>query len=203
MEILADRIAGYFISNGVAEERDRDIYVYGLMHAFSNGIGLAVAVVAGFAFSVPLEMLLFFATLAAFRMSAGGYHVGAVWMCIGASAMTFVVAAIIMRLCPAALYLPAIAVILVLSAVTVFKFAPVEDKNRRLSPGEVLKFRKRSRLLVAGVALILGTVSVLGGSFTYYSFCASLGISAATVSIPAALLKQKIGGMSNEKRQFR
>ena len=93
MEFLADRIADYFIRNGAAEEENRDIYVYGLIHVFSHSIGLAVAMVVGFSFSIPFEVLVFFIPLTMVRISAGGYHAGTFWRCIAVSVLTILAVA--------------------------------------------------------------------------------------------------------------
>ena len=42
MEILADKITSYFIRSSVADEKNRDIYVYGLIHIFTHGISTAI-----------------------------------------------------------------------------------------------------------------------------------------------------------------
>jgi len=199
MEILADRIAGAFIRNGVAAEDDRDIYVYGLIQTFSNGIGLIVAIAVGFAFAIPLEMLIFFIMLTALRMSAGGYHAGTFLRCAVVSSLAIVAAAAIISVSTATIYAPAIAIILPVSLIITFIFAPIEDKNRTLTSEETIKFRKRSRRLAVGGALILGSATALGGDFAYYSFCATLGLGVATISIFAAFLKQKYGGEANEE----
>jgi len=49
MEVLAERIADCFVRSGVATECNKDIYVYGLIQTFSNGIGLIVASIVGLA----------------------------------------------------------------------------------------------------------------------------------------------------------
>ena len=189
MELLADRIAGYFIRNGVADENNRDIYVYGLIHTFSHSICFLAAIAVGFTFSIPIEMLLFSITLSSLRISAGGYHAGSFWVCIAESVLTIIAIAVIIKVSPEAVYFPVTVILMVITVFAVFRFAPVEDKNRPLTSDEIAKFKKRSRLLVVGGSLVLGIIIAFGGN--YYSFCAVLGFGVASASIPVALIKRK------------
>jgi len=190
LENLANKIAGFLIYNEIAAEGDRDIFVYGLVHLFSHGIGLAIALVIGFAFAIPAEMLVFFIPFIALRTSAGGYHAGTFWGCAAVSGVTILVIAIVISVLPAVAYLPIIGIIASASFAVIFMFAPVENENRPIMPNERVRFRKRSWLVVVVCIVAIISFLVLGGS--HYAFCAALGVGLAASSTVAALIKQKV-----------
>ena len=192
MELLADRIAGFFIQSGVATEETRDIYVYGLIHAFSVIIGLVITTTLGFVFSVPLEMLLFFVPFTALRMTSGGYHALTFWRCIIISFLVMFTVAFVLRANIAPLYSTVIISVSIISVIVIYCIAPVGDKRHPLTSAEVLRFKKCARVVVTGNALIALIILALGSS--RYSFSLSIGAGASTSSTLVAFLNNKIFG---------
>jgi accessory gene regulator B len=198
MEAFANMITDRLIRNGITDEGNRDIYIYGLVHLLSNIVGVFITVAIGIIFGISLEMLLFFISFTALRMSAGGYHAGSFGKCFAISLCAIVSAAMIIRNLSSTIYLPVVLSTAPLSLLVVFILSPITDEDRPMTSYEVHKFRKRSRTLVVGYATMDIIAAALGGRYTYFVFCAALGNLAATASILAAYIK-KLGGLSHEE----
>ena len=196
MEQIANNITNFFIRNGAATEDTRDIYVYGLTIAFSHGIALMFTLLFGIVFRVPvLKLLAFFIPFTVTRTSVGGYHAGRFWSCAVISVLTMLGSiASIQYFSSNGLISVGVSI---LGVVGIFAFAPVENANRPLIDGEVIKFRNRSRLIgVSCVAIVLG-LAILGKPA--YAFCVALGLIIPAVSAVVAVIQQYFGGRTNEK----
>ena len=199
MDTIAQKAVSFFISHGAGHESNRDIYEYGVVITLSFLVNAAVAVILGFAFSLQVEMLVFFIPFAIHRSLSGGYHAKTWWGCLIMSGLVMVAVVFLLKLQARAELFPVSAILWILSIKTTFAFAPVENANRPLSDAEKSKFRKYSRIYTPLCAFIGAVFFVLKLNRLSLCVALALGASAITQLIAILLNKRKGGGMHNEK----
>ena|GEM_PF-3371773 len=198
MEQIANNITNFFIRDGVATEDTRDIYVYGLIIAFSHGIALAFTLLFGIVLQVPLlKLLAFFIPFTMTRTSVGGYHAGKFWVCAVISVLTMLGAIVCIQYFSGSINGIISVSISIVGTIGISAFAPVENANRPLTAVEVVKFRNRSRLIGISCVVIVLVFAFLSKS--EYAFCVALGLVIPAVSAVVAVIQQYFGGSTNEK----
>jgi len=199
MEMIARRAAAFFIDQGAGNECNRDIYEYGIIIALSFLINTAVAVILGFVFSLQIEILVFFIPFAIHRSLSGGYHAKTWWGCLIMSGLVMMIVVFLVKLQARAELFPISVALWVLSIITTFAFAPVENANRPLSDAEKSKFRKCSRVYTPLCVLIGALFFIL--NMNRLSVCVALALGASGITQLIAIFqnKRKGGGLRNEE----
>ena len=128
---LAQYITGCLLRNDIIESEKQDIYTYGFEVIISSISGFAIALILGFAFSQPLECILFLIAFVSMRSYCGGYHADTYLKCN--SIFTLTIAAVMLFFKFVTKYPIYIHFLIgVFSLVTVIIFAPVENKFKLL-----------------------------------------------------------------------
>jgi accessory gene regulator B len=181
MEILADRIASFLILQGKATEKDRDIYIYGIIVTFSVIVNAFITLVVGFVFHIPLQVLAYIIPFMMLRMSCGGYHAKSFCGCIAMSSFTQFMIVFSIVYMPKNLEVFATIGLFIFTGTIIFLFAPVEHKNRPLDHDERKRFRRRSRIIAIGIMGLDMIFVIL--QIEIYSFCIALGLVTAALAL--------------------
>jgi accessory gene regulator B len=191
MNLLSKKAAAFFISHGGADERNRDIYEYGVLVALSFALNAAVTVSFGFIFSVPAELLAFFIPFAVHRSLSGGHHAKTWWGCLITSGVS--IAAVVFLLKLHLINTVAVSVVLwVVSSAVTFIFAPVENPNRPLTDAEILRFRRYARLsslLCVSLSAVLFAVHL-----DRFGFCVALALGVSGIAQLTGIVIKRKGG---------
>jgi accessory gene regulator B len=197
MTKFADKAISHLISLGCVSESERDIYVYGFLLLSSLAINLLVTIVIGFAFGMPLAIMVMFLSFSAVRAVSGGYHAESFGRCVAVSAISMGGAIATIKFTPSFARYFITAIMLMLSLVIVFIHAPVGHPNRALDVAEIIKFRKLSRITVISTSLISVVLFLMRA--TLYGFSISIGIALSGAATLLAALKNHGGEYDDEK----
>ncbi len=161
---MTDRILNQMFKLHIIEEEEEEIYRFGL-----EGLTLKLLHYISYLFiaafsHVCMPFFVFFTAFLLLRKSAGGYHARTKTGCYIGSCLT--VAVVIM-------YIKAVTVwsdkmllyiifdaFMILSAVIVWRIAPLGNRNRDLDEAEIKYFRKRTLILLVGgiISMLLFTI---------------------------------------------
>lgn len=140
---ISESIAGLLVANDIVSDENRDAYIYGLELLFPQIVFyIGILVISLFTKTILLS-LLFIITYKALRQYTGVFH------CKGAE-VCLVVSILIYAILVSLFYFRSVMVDMVLIAASVmaliiiFRFSPIEDKNKPLDDIEKSKYRKLS-----------------------------------------------------------
>jgi accessory gene regulator B len=187
MDRIAHKAATFFIDQGAGNKHDREAYEYGIVVAMSFSINVLVAVVLGLAFSIGLELIVFFIPFAIHRGVSGGYHAKTWWGCLLMSGFVIVAAVFLIRTLAQIGLLPISIVFWIFVIVATLLFAPVENPNRPLTNLEKVKFRKYS-LLFTPICIFFATV-LLFFDVELFSLCITLALVASCFTQLVSVMK--------------
>ncbi len=151
---MTDRILNQMLKLHIIEEEEEEIYRFGL-----EGLTLKLLHYTSYLFiaafsHVCMPFFVFFAAFLLLRKSAGGYHARTKKGCYIGSCLT--VAVVIMCIKAVTvwsdtmlLYI-AFDAFMILTAVMIWRIAPLGNRNRDLDEAEIRYFRKRTLILLAG-----------------------------------------------------
>lgn len=155
---LAEDISFYLITNNIIDIEDREIYIYGLELLISTLFTSISILILGFLignliFAVTFLLVHFF-----LKSYTGGYHAKHYYECYIYSIFTYIVLVIINCII-SDIYKPFIGLLLlIISMLVIFKFAPIENKNNPKTEEEMVRNKKISRIRIS----ILSVIGVLG-----------------------------------------
>jgi len=155
---LAEDITFYLITNKIIDIEDREVYIYGLELLISTLLtSISILIIAAFIGEMP-SAIIFLLIHFLLKSYTGGYHAEYYFVCYISSIITFIVL-IILKNRIILTYKPLVgAILLVVSMIIIFKFAPVTNKNNPKTEGEIAKNKKIARKR----AIILSSISIIG-----------------------------------------
>lgn len=143
---LSMNITSFLVQENIIEEDKVEIYSYGFKHIFNNLITISfICIIAGL-FSSWLPTLLFFAGFMPFRVIAGGYHAKSYNKCNIISLIVYITNLYLIRLVNPYMKLETYIIMSVFLIVTIFIYAPVDNKNRVLDTQKYDIAKRKSRM---------------------------------------------------------
>lgn len=141
---LAKGMACFFSDNKIIAAEDSEVYAYGIELLLSTIFNLVVAIIIAL---ISNEFIPCFFNLTAFvtiRMYAGGYHADTHWGCM--LTLVCVLSVFILSIKTISITTMSILspILWILSAIILFRFAPVEHPNKPISEKKKMKLRKKS-----------------------------------------------------------
>lgn len=159
---LARRIVSWQTLRGTLKEDESDVYLYAYEMLLAQIINILVAAVIAVAFRSIVPVILFLLFYIPARSFAGGYHADTNAACTLVSAGILCMMCLVVRWIPDTMVLPAGIMVSVISGVTVFILAPVEDGNKPLDETEKIRYRKQSRWIWTVQACLCFAVAAFG-----------------------------------------
>jgi accessory gene regulator B len=155
---LAEDITFYLITNKIIDIEDKEVYIYGLELLIST-LFTSISILAIAAFIEEISSAIIFLLIHFILKSyTGGYHAEYYFICYIYSILTFIVL-IFLKNRILLTHKPIVgALLLIVSLIIVFIFAPVTNKNNPKTDGEIAKNKKIARKRVT----ILSLISILG-----------------------------------------
>ena len=155
LENLALRITSYMIGQGVVPKEDEEIYVFGwTMLLFSVGSFSAI-LLAGALLKQFLGTVLFLLFFTFLRSYAGGWHANSFFHCFLITSSLYASCTLFHFYLPEAYWSLAIYVLLALSLLITFIWAPVDHPNKPFRGGQKEKNKKLARITVLAQTLII------------------------------------------------
>jgi len=177
--------------NNLVQDKDYDWYVYGtelLVITIIKYLGLFIL---SYILGLVREAFIFIVAFSTLRNQAGGVHSDSFLRCLViTNIITIISISIVKHVIIDHLYI-SLPILLLLSIIIVFKYAPIDTPNRRLDEKDRKKYRKRSRLIIIVGGLIILTYSFVIKDSLLYATIAAIGFfSEAVTLIP--LVSRKI-----------
>jgi accessory gene regulator B len=178
---MSEAVASYIVKQGTIDEKDHDLYSYGLLVIVEKGLvilsSIAIAVILG----TYVECGIFFLVFIPLRAYAGGLHLEKFWSCFLMSCAVLVSIMLLPKIIivPVAISLPMTFLLLLY----VYSMYPVENANRVIDEAEKRYFKsKLQQFLVIDFALSI-LVAVLGNDNYLEIIMLTLLCVAATMKI--------------------
>lgn len=157
---ISTNVADYFLENNIIQEKEIEIYMYGLKLIISSFLGISIILFIGIMLGRFTESIVFLFCFITLRQYSGGYHADSYFKCNLYFITTFLIteASVIFT---QENYIDFLSVgMFCTSLVILLIFAPVDNKNKRLSQSQKLKNKKISLIIFAvllAVAILLKT----------------------------------------------
>ena len=152
---IAENIAAFFVSKGIIPKQKQDVLRYGFELIISTLVGILVILAAGAITGKFWYSVLFMAVFIPLRQYTGGYHADTYLQCNIKFIMTFLILLFVFSIIPAEMYVNVNCICTVLSLLIVILFAPIDNKNKRLSFKKKRKFKKISILFTIVLSVFL------------------------------------------------
>lgn len=186
---LSKRMVSFFVRQKIIEKDDKEVYEYGLQLLLSTILNAVIALLIAIVSRTVIFCLFYLSAFVIMRKSAGGFHAKTHFGCCCILIAVLCCFIAFIRLAPTEIYTAISVLTLIVSAVTVLLFAPLEHENKPLSDKDKIRLRKVS---VAYMIVISGLV-ILFGIFNLSQIMVStaLGIATSGGSILAAKIQEK------------
>lgn len=192
IKFLSYNITDFFYSNNIIYEEDKEIYLYGLQLIISTVIGIALIMLLGILINKIYLSIAFLISFISIRMYSGGYHANSYLKC------NLTLIALYLLTISATMFTPTTYIIktsLIMTISTIYiiiKFAPVDNKNKRLTENQKKKNKQITLFILFSYYLIGILMYKINIQISY-----SIIITMFLVSI---LMRIKIkGGVTNEE----
>ncbi|MBO4911224.1 MAG: accessory gene regulator B family protein [Butyrivibrio sp.] len=156
MEYLAKKLTDYILSKGVIEEKDYDLYKYGLLCSLEIALSTATSIIIALFLKMLLPCLFFFLLFIPMRSFGGGLHLKSFFACYIGSCL--ILTSTLLAVKYFTLPLCASFMIFAFSAVIIIMTGPVDHPNREVDASENMKFKKRTNITVlfaTGISILL------------------------------------------------
>ena len=150
-EKCTKKITDWLIGCDVAKETDRELYEYAVYSMFLTLSPMFLAVGFGFLFGAVWQSVLIILPFVVIRKFSGGYHAKRAGTCLISSSLLLVLC-IAFSFCIKCNWI--LLVIVVLSAVSLVCFSPLENENRMLSREEQVCYKKITVAIVVGFVIV-------------------------------------------------
>lgn len=164
MRNLINRILDYQIKNGKILEQEKEIYEYAYTILLEECINIVVAVIIGIIFEdISLVFISLFSYIS-LRIYAGGFHANNGVVCSIISGILIILLCVLDRIMGEKIIQLGEYIILLLAQLTIFVFAPVDSKNKKLDEYEIREYRKKTnRVLGFQILVILFSLLIKNG----------------------------------------
>ncbi|MHB8131884.1 MAG: accessory gene regulator ArgB-like protein [Mobilitalea sp.] len=193
-EVISNQILNKLIEENKINVKYQEVYAYAIEKLLA-GIGNALLLIfTSLLFRISIEMLVFILFYTPIRKYAGGIHAGTRAKCVAIS--LFVMIALI-KLSNVIIVTDwwKMAAILVISGVIllVFRYAPVDCENKRLSPENKIKHKWFAKRVTITESLILVLCILYVPDFKKYIMAAIMAMMlAGIILIPIKNLKEDL-----------
>lgn len=137
-----DNLADMIMKSDKNTVKDKEIIVYGLKSAVTQGLSIMTTAALGCIFGLLWESIVFLVSFSAIRMYAGGYHCEKAIHCYFMSSGIIVTVLAIVKFTPHEYIIPISMIILLVSVPIILKLAPVGATNKPLDEVEQKYYRK-------------------------------------------------------------
>lgn len=189
LEKLAGRIVEYQINKGTLQEEERNVYQYAYELLLNQLINIVIAIVIAAAFQNPAAVLIFLLSYIPLRTFAGGYHANTNLGCTIVSAFLLCFVCLIVNYARQDGFLIWYPVSFIISGGFIFRYAPVQDRNKPLDELEIIRYKSKSRIIWC-IEIIMGIL--------FYFFSRKTGMVIALSHLFSAFMLG-VGAIKNKK----
>lgn len=185
---LSESISNLLIANEIISDEKQDAYIYGLELLIPQIIFyLGILIIAIITKTIPLS-LLFMISYKVLRQYTGGFHCKSAEVCLFVSILIYLMLLLLFYFNSVLIDIVLI-IASIIASVILFRFSPIEDKNKPLDNDEKRKYRKLSILFA--IIAILSVVISFSLNFKTIFYAVAWSLSADAVLILLALRRCK------------
>ena len=182
LEAISKKITVKWIENGVINKEFEDAYIYGLLLLLSTGINIAVIATISAYMHKSLIWVPFLVGFIPLRITAGGFHAKTPFRCGVFFCGGYTLLLLLVTCMPDSARIIIELISTVVSAILVYKLAPISSSNKPLSDKELLQKRKLS-LVIMAIILFLSVFFSLGQTTSDVASMWSVGVLDAAISL--------------------
>lgn len=181
---LSVHIVDWQVRRNYLPDHKRELYEYAYEIMLNQVINILTAVLIAIVLRAPVPVILFLASYIPMRSYCGGYHAGTNGGCTVISAVLICIVCLGTKLFSGITAAAVSAVSFLVTGLLVFRYAPVEDRNKPLDDAEKSRYRRRGRIVWL-LEVLIGTVlfqwnsqagAAVGLSHALFSTMLCLGI---------------------------
>ena len=144
---VAEKISYFFIQKKIISDSDAEIYSYSFEMLLATLLNLfAIILIAVILNKIP-ETLIYLSAFLPLRIIAGGYHADTHFRCILILIITYLLVLFLVEITPDKFIFQAVLVSAVISVITIFLLAPVEDINNPMTKEQKINLKIKSRIV--------------------------------------------------------
>ena len=180
---LADRMVDWLIVREAVSEEDRELYEYAVECSLMTIVPLLLAILVGGIMRELSTGVILILPFMALRTFSGGYHAKHMETCLFCSSGLLVICILIAAQLT---YSWQLCVSMLLGAVWLFLFSPVDSENRRLDHEEKRRYRYTAGILAIAVCVISVLLKKCGAE--RFAVCMAMGLFlTVTLQMPCVL----------------
>lgn len=183
---ISKRTAGFLSKNMIIETEYEEVYAYGIEILLSTILNFIVALTIALISHKFVACLLNLTAFVTIRIYAGGYHADTHWGCMTTLVGVLLIFIFVIKVISLKLMMILSPILLIISAVVIFKYAPVEHPNKPLSEKKKLKLRKKTLISLSIWILFCIFFYFIKAEFTFYAVS---GIFSLAVALIAEIIK--------------
>lgn len=177
---LANHIADFIYSNAELSEEQRDVYVYGYEVIISSVITFVLLIITGIIFKRFFESMAFFLVFYSLRQHTGGYHADTYLKCNLIFEFNIILVMILSLIDFSFIALLSVNIVsFVLCFTSILTLAPMENKNKPISP----KSKKTHKLTGLILAVVFEAISLYLLGRVRFSFCISMAMASTSLAM--------------------
>jgi len=195
---MARNVSSFFVAHGIIQEADWEVYVYSFEILFSTAVSFLAVTILAIVSRTLAFTLLYMTGFVPLRILAGGYHAKNHFRCFLVLLAVYSAFLLLINSMPTDVIAQTtiMLILLSLSVLSVFRFAPSEDRNKPLSTEESVRFKKRSRLAIVCYSVLVG-LQIVFVSNKIFAFALTLGVFTVAVSLLANFIKNEHSEIRN------
>lgn len=195
---MAQKLSSFFITKGIIDKEDREVYIYSFEVLLATLINLLSVILLAVMTKEIIPTVLFLFGFMCIRTTAGGYHSDTHLGCFLILISSHLVFLVLLKNLSYLQYEIATIIMCLISWLLVVLFSPVEDKNKKFTKKEIVKFKLRSNVTVVIVVLIsVLFVSIWGKN--KYAFSIATGMCVVSLSLVAGTVKNRLRKQKNNE----
>lgn len=182
--ILAKKLTAFFIQCQVIKETDKDTYEYCFQVLLMNILNYGTVILLAIICRCLIETIFYVIGFSIIRKQAGGYHSSTPFRCYLLSVVNYLIFILVVILIPTTWINAITLVMITITFLIIWRFAPIADKNKPFSIGEYERYKRNSRLIISIFVifnLIAYKISII--NIQVYMLPLNLGILFAAVSL--------------------
>lgn len=186
-----ERLTDSLIQNGTSKAENKDIIVYGLSIAIEIGFNIITTLVLAFLFGLVLEGIVFLISYTFLRTYAGGYHCESAVNCYFMSSGIIALVLAVVAFTPAEYIIWISIGMVLLSVLTILRFAPVDSTHKPLDETERKYYRKKTIIHLIIECFTIVALFLVGLYSVAYVICLCIMVTAVLILFQIIQIFQK------------
>ena len=183
---ISNIITSILVENDFIAYSDYAVCQYGINVFIISVTEIGFVLILSLFLRNSIETLIWLTTFIPVRIYAGGYHADTRLKCFGVFIITYLVFSVMLMTIP--IYIDLYLFMTWFTMLAIFKWAPVQHKNKHVSESEKVFFRKMAIIFVS-IEGVVATAILLLNIHNIYSMAVIYGLFTAGISLLAGKIK--------------